>query len=197
MDQDSGEECAASVDEPPNIPRVDVVYLTYNCKRIRPTIALDNVCTVSLYELKKHRYMKRNQKTEMSAEAYQHCRWYNTVLSNLLKEKGGPVLLKVFHWYIESSNVDAFKVENTLYEAVSLIIAAHVEHWYCAKRGHSVYGSRLRLGSEKLGADSTERNKARIADCLVAPDTSLMAKVVDKKLNRRTRQLSLCTINEE
>ncbi|XP_058465456.1 uncharacterized protein LOC131439000 [Malaya genurostris] len=195
MDQISGEDSSiSSLDEPPGIPRVDVVYLTYNGKRIRPTIALDNVCTVSLYELKKHRYTKKIQRTQMGTDAYQHYKWYNTVLSNKLKEQGGPVLLKVFHWYIETPKVDAFKVGNILYDAVSLIIVAHVEHWYCAKRGNSIYGSRLRLeNGKKQATDSTEQCRARIVDCLVKPD----AQRTDKQVNRRSRRLSLGTISEE
>lgn len=195
MDCNGVEECAAAADEPPAIPRVDVVYLTYNCKRIRPTIALETVCTVSLYELKKHRNAKKNQKTEMSNEAYQHYRWYNTVLSQQLKDGDGAMLLKVFHWYIESSNVDAFLVENCRYDAVSLIIAAHVEHWYCAKAGNNcAYGSRLRLGcTGKLESDATEKAKARITDCLVSPTTNANS----ERLKQCSKRLSLGTISEE
>ena len=57
------------------IPRVDVVYLTYNAKQQQPSISMDTVCTVSLYELKKHRHAKRSEKHLMSAEAYRHYRW--------------------------------------------------------------------------------------------------------------------------
>ncbi|XP_055531793.1 uncharacterized protein LOC129722410 [Wyeomyia smithii] len=198
MDSNGVEDCASDVDDPPIIPRVDVVYLSYNSKRIRPTIALDNACTVSLYELKKHRQIKKKQKTEMSYDAYQHYKWYNAVLTNQLREGGGPMLLKVFHWYIESPKADAFMVENCRYDAVSLIIAAHVEHWYCAKAGcTSTYGSRIRLRSNgKVGPDATEKAKARIADCLVSPVRS-ETNNARLKLKQCSKRLSLNTISEE
>ncbi|XP_053687189.1 uncharacterized protein LOC128736728 [Sabethes cyaneus] len=202
MDCNGVEDCAAAAaDEPPSIPRVDVVYLSYNCKRIRPTIALDNVCTVSLYELKKHRKAKKNQKTQMSYDAYQHYKWYNTVLSKQLKEGGGPMLLKVFHWYIESSHGDAFEVNACRYDAVSLIIAAHVEHFYCAKAGcTSAQGRRLRLGDQSTdqGPDSTACAKARIADCLVPSTAASSCGMVNARLLKQcSKRLSLGTISEE
>ncbi|XP_065086257.1 uncharacterized protein LOC135708179 [Ochlerotatus camptorhynchus] len=177
------------------IPRVDVVYLTYNAKRSQPSISLDNVCTISLYELKKDRLTKKNLRLSMSVDAYKHYTWYNTVLSNQLKKDGGPMLLRTFHWYIESSNVDAFMVDDELYEAVSLIIEADVEHWYCARPGWNISGSRVRLRNNKWEHDFAAKAKERIVDCLVpaSPPANM------RKQNRRVRpkSISLCTINEE
>lgn len=177
------------------IPRVDVVYLTYNAKLDHPTISLDSVCTISLYELKKDRLAKKNYRRSMSVDAYKHYIWYNTVLSNQLKQDGGPMLLRTFHWYIETPIVDAFLVDGELYEAVSLIMEADVEHWYCARPGWNISGSRVRIRSNKWEHDNAEKAKARIADCLVA--ASPPPKM--RNQNRRVfqKRLSLCTINEE
>lgn len=105
------------------------------------------------------------------------------------------MLLRTFHWYIESSNVDAFLVDDELYEAVSLIIEADVEHWYCARPGWNISGSRVRLRSNKWEHDFAAKAKERIVDCLVpaSPPTNM------RKQNRRVRpkSISLCTINEE
>lgn len=174
------------------IPRVDVVYLTYNAKISQPTISLDNVCTISLYELKKDRLSKKHYRLSMSVDAYKHYIWYNTVLSNQLKQDGGPMLLRLFHWYIETPYADAFLVEGELYEAVSLIMEADVEHWYCARPGWSISGSRVRLRDNKWELDNAEKAKARIAECL-SPHPKM------RKQDRRAcqKRLSLCTINEE
>ncbi|XP_062549565.1 uncharacterized protein LOC134214163 [Armigeres subalbatus] len=177
------------------IPRVDVVYLTYNTKKSEPTISLDSVCTISLYELKKDRLAKKNYRLSMSVEAYKHYVWYNTVLSNQLKKDGGPMLLQTFHWYIETPHADAFLVDGELYEAVSLIMETDVEHWYCARPGWSISGSRVRLRNGKTELDNAEKAKARIANCLAA--ASPPPKM--RQQNRRVcqKRLSLCTISEE
>lgn len=177
------------------IPRVDVVYLTYNTTKSQPTISLDSVCTISLYELKKDRLAKKNYRLSMSVEAYKHYVWYNTVLSNQLKKDGGPMLLQTFHWYIETPHADAFLVDGELYEAVSLIMETDVEHWYCARPGWSISGSRVRLRNNKTELDNAEKAKARIANCLAA--ASPPPKM--RQQNRRVchKRLSLCTISEE
>lgn len=182
---------------PSVIPRVDVVYLTYNAKRERPSISMDTVCTVSLYELKKHRHAKRSEKHQMSAEAYRHYRWYNCVLTGMLRIEDGPQLLQTFHWYIETATVDAFRVDGTVCEAVSLIIGPEVEHWYCARvgglGGRSSHGSRVRLRCAKWEDTFGAQAKARISDCLVEP-----AKVATTTTMRKScKRLSLGTICEQ
>lgn len=129
------------------------------------------------------------------SKTYNYFFQYNTVLSNQLKQSGGPMLLRTFHWYIETPNVDAFLVEGEQYEAVSLIMEADVEHWYCARPGWNVSGSRVRLRNNKWEHDNAEKAKARIVDCLVA--ASPPPKV--KNQNRRDfqKRIPLCTINEE
>lgn len=120
---------------------------------------------------------------------------YNTVLSNQLKKDGGPMLLQTFHWYIETPHADAFLVDGELYEAVSLIMETDVEHWYCARPGWSISGSRVRLRNGKTELDNAEKAKARIANCLAA--ASPPPKM--RQQNRRVcqKRLSLCTISEE
>lgn len=200
MEHCNGDYSAVSPDEQRAIPRVDVVFLTYNSKSHQPSISLDSVSTVSLYELKKHRHAKKNQKTEMSMDAYKHYQWYNSVLSNQLREDGGPMLLKTFHWYIETSNVDAFDVEGAMFEAVSLIIGSEVEHWYYAKAGRSMCGSRVRLRNCKWEMDFAAQAKARISDCLVASPNnrpSPPSTTVGKQRRSCSKRLSLGTISEE
>ncbi|XP_055602128.1 uncharacterized protein LOC129750942 [Uranotaenia lowii] len=212
--------------QPSSIPRVDVVYLTYNAQRLQPAISLDNVCTVSLFELKKHRETKRTQKAEMSYDAYKHYQWYNSMLTNELRHQAEqnetnaansnyPLLLKIFHWYIESANLDAFVVDHAttnppkVYEAISLIIGAEVEHWYCAKAGHaSIHGSRVRIRSTRWESTHAEQAKARITDCLVSPlsnggdtttnsSTNLSVPSQSSRLAACSKRLSLGTICEE
>uniref|UniRef100_A0A182WIS8 Uncharacterized protein n=1 Tax=Anopheles minimus TaxID=112268 RepID=A0A182WIS8_9DIPT len=131
------------------IPRVDVVFLAYSkATRKAPSVTLDSICTVSLYELQRHLQTKRTERNSMGAAAYKHYKWYNAMLAEELRTtgKGQPrPLLQAFHWYIETSNRDAFRIEGQQYDAVSLIVAAEVEHWYCARPGHSSQGSRARI----------------------------------------------------
>ncbi|KFB36655.1 AGAP007641-PA-like protein [Anopheles sinensis] len=132
------------------LSRVDVVFLAYKASTgNNSTVTLDSVSTVSLYELERHLRMKRAERASMSAEAYNHYRWYNAALVTELRTsgKGKPrPLLRVFHWYIETSNVDAFRMEGQQCEAVSLVVAAEVEHWYGARPGgRSSSGSRARV----------------------------------------------------
>ncbi|XP_055620192.1 uncharacterized protein LOC129764757 [Toxorhynchites rutilus septentrionalis] len=178
------------------IPRVDVVYLTYNCERLQPSISLDNVCTISLYELRKHREAKKNQQTKMSIDAYKHYKWYNSVLTDLLKSRGGPEsMLKTFHWYIESSNVEAFKAKGVLFEAVSLIICEELEHWYCAKQNESLHGSRIRISNSPSDCESVRRAKVRLIDCMNSPEVPRATS--RNQRNGCPRRLSLGTIIEE
>lgn len=105
------------------------------------------------------------------------------------------MLLQAFHWYIESSNADAFMMEDELYAAVSLIIEADVEHWYCARPGWNISGSRVRLRNSKWEHEFAGKAKERIVDCLVP--ASPPAKKVNKKWRAQPTSISLCTINEE
>uniref|UniRef100_A0A182KFC3 Uncharacterized protein n=1 Tax=Anopheles christyi TaxID=43041 RepID=A0A182KFC3_9DIPT len=103
------------------IPRVDVVFLAYSEEADKaPSVTLDSICT------------------------------YNAALVEELRTtgKGQPrPLLQAFHWYIETSNRNAFRIEGQQYDAVSLVVAAEVEHWFCARHGHSAQGSRARVVS--------------------------------------------------
>uniref|UniRef100_A0A182QWQ3 Uncharacterized protein n=1 Tax=Anopheles farauti TaxID=69004 RepID=A0A182QWQ3_9DIPT len=138
----------------PAIPRVDVVFLAYSANADRngdksPKVTLDSICTVSLYELQRHLQRKRAERASMGVDAYKHYKWYNAALVAELRTtgKGQPrPLLQAFHWYIETSNRAAFCIEGQQYDAVSLVVAAEVEHWYCARPGHgSAHGSRARV----------------------------------------------------
>ncbi|XP_058120643.1 uncharacterized protein LOC131294819 [Anopheles ziemanni] len=134
----------------PQLSRVDVVFLAYKASaRNNSSVTLDSVSTVSLYELERHLRMKRAERASMSAEAYNHYRWYNATLVTELRTSGQGKprpLLRVFHWYIETSNVDAFRMDGQQCEAVSLVVAAEVEHWYGARPGgQSSSGSRARV----------------------------------------------------
>ena len=54
--------------------------------------------------------------------------------------------LKIVHWHIESGNAEAFKMNDVVYKAVSIIIGTDMEHWYCANTGRNAshsYGSRF------------------------------------------------------
>lgn len=101
-----------------------------------------------MYELKQHKDLKRRQKYEMGAEAYQHYKWYNSILQKELRLKPeAHYKLKIFHWYIESSNIQAFTIDDVLYKAMSVIISPTVEYWYGANAGRGVphtWGSRPR-----------------------------------------------------
>ncbi|XP_053674204.1 uncharacterized protein LOC128724504 [Anopheles nili] len=142
-------ECSGK--DAPRIPRVDVVFLAYNrdAPGKQPTVTLDSICTVSLYKLQRHLQQKRTERHSMGVDAYQHYKWYNAALVAELRTKGGceqtRPLLRAFHWYIETSNRAAFQVEQQLYDAVSLVVAAEVEHWYCARAGQHASGSRARV----------------------------------------------------
>ncbi|XP_058053395.1 uncharacterized protein LOC131205344 [Anopheles bellator] len=110
--------------------------------------------TISLYELQQHLRVKRAERHSMSEDAYRHYRWYNAALEAELRTIGSDSrnerpLLRVFHWYIETSNEDAFRIEGKQYEAVSFVLAAEIEHWYCsAGVGQSVHGRRVRMGDQ-------------------------------------------------
>lgn len=58
------------------IPRVDVVFLAYSEDAGKaPSVTLDSICTVSLYELQRHLQVKRAERNSMGAEAYKHYKW--------------------------------------------------------------------------------------------------------------------------
>ncbi|XP_052892906.1 uncharacterized protein LOC128300759 [Anopheles moucheti] len=169
------------------IPRVDIVFLAYSPVAGKaPSVTLDSICTVSLYELQRHLQTKRAERNSMGVAAYKHYKWYNAVLAEELRTIGkgqSRPLLQAFHWYIETSNRDAFRIEDQHYDAVSLIVTAEVEHWYCARPGPSVQGSRARI---PFGEQS---------NITIAP---LTPKVVSsQQLLRRHRSTTLERIREE
>lgn len=130
--------------------QMDVAFLTYNPDRpiTKPEVKLDSLCTAGSYELRKHRELKRKEKYEMGSEAYQHYKWYNSILRSELEQHGDQrTKLKIYHWHIESSNVQAFTMDEVLYKAVSVIISPTLEYWYCANAGRGtphIWGSRPR-----------------------------------------------------
>lgn len=136
---------------------VDVAFLTYNPDRDlhNPIVKLDSTCVAGVFELKKHKDLKRKHKYEMGTDAYKHYKWYNSCLKlECLKSDNGPVggntKLKILHWHIESSNIEAFKMQGVTYKAVSIIISPTVEYWYCANQGPNslhTFGSRARGSS--------------------------------------------------
>lgn len=136
------------------IIQVNVAFLTYNPRLCvdRPSVEPDNSCVVGLEELKKHRDHKRREKESMGPEAYHHYKWYNSMLTQELKQSLENSKLKVVHWHIESGNTEAFTMGNVLYRAVSIIVGAEMEHWYCAntgKDGSHSFGSRYRNNKQQ------------------------------------------------
>lgn len=167
------------------IIQIDVAFLTYNPKRCAdtPSVHQDNSCVAGLKELLKHREVKRREKASMGAEAFQHYRWYNSMLSHELKTKTENSKLKIIHWHVESGNVEAFMLGGLLYKAVSIIIGSEMEHWFCANTGkdaaHS-YGSRYRtdlqqheLNTEKVACFNIDDNEATL---VVTPSTEGLTK---------------------
>lgn len=144
---------------------VDVAFLTYNSKRDinNPLVKLDSTCVAGVFELKKHKEMKRKQKYEMGLDAYKHYKWYNSCLKmECLKSDNGPTSsntkLKILHWHIESGNIEAFKMQGVTYKAVSIIISPSVEYWYCANQGPNslhTFGCRER-GSSAVGYGNSD-----------------------------------------
>uniref|UniRef100_A0AAG5D662 Uncharacterized protein n=1 Tax=Anopheles atroparvus TaxID=41427 RepID=A0AAG5D662_ANOAO len=187
---------AASDDS--QLSRVDVVFLSYNAASARnSTVTLDSVCTVSLYQLERHLRTKRTERASMGAEAYKHYRWYNAALATELRTtgKGQPrPLLRAFHWYIETSNVDAFRIDGQPCEAVSLVVAAEVEHWYCARPGgKSSNGRRARITPCCGLSDSTAvRNHYTAESALKRP-----MPITKSRPHRSTTRHTLERIGEE
>uniref|UniRef100_A0A336LVR7 CSON001413 protein n=1 Tax=Culicoides sonorensis TaxID=179676 RepID=A0A336LVR7_CULSO len=143
---------------------VDVAFLTYNPSRDihNPLVKLDSTCNAGLFELKKHREMKRKQKYEMGLDAYKHYKWYNSCLKIECSrtDNATNTKLKILHWHIESGNIEAFKMQGVTYKAVSIIISPTVEYWYCANQGPNAlhtFGSRLRgvAGNEPTTQNET------------------------------------------
>lgn len=144
------------------IIQVDVAFLTYNPKRLAdtPQVKQDDSCVIGLDELRKHREQKRREREKMGIEAYHHYKWYNSMLVHELKQSSESSKLKIIHWHIESGNVEAFMMGGVLYKAVSIIIGADMEHWYCAntgKDGTSSFGSRYRKNEQQQHEKNTEK----------------------------------------
>ena len=143
------------------IIQVDVAFLTYNPKLCAdtPSVRQDDSCVVGLSDLKKHRDHKRRERETMGIEAYHHYKWYNSMLVHELKQAAENSRVKIVHWHIESGNVEAFMMGGVLYKAVSIIIGADMEHWYCAntgKNGSNSYGSRYRR-NDRQHEENTEK----------------------------------------
>ncbi|XP_050090367.1 uncharacterized protein LOC126574288 [Anopheles aquasalis] len=189
---------AVSEQSHPIIPRVDVVFLAYRCAditgKMQPKVTLDSVCTISLFELEQHLRMKRRERSTMSIEAYKHYRWYNAALvAELCAIKGGKKerpLLRVFHWYIETSNRNAFRIEGKQYEAVSLVMAAEIEHWYCsAGAGKTAQGKRARVSDTPMQTESGQS--------AMESSASLSASMKAKPINSGHKMFVLENITEE
>jgi hypothetical protein len=155
------------------IIQVDVAFLTYSPKRCAdtPSVKQDNSCVAGINELRKHRDYKRREKNSMGVEAH-HYKWYNSMLVHELKTFSENAKLKIIHWHIESGNTEAFMMGGVLYKAVSIIIGADMEHWYCANTGkdgtHS-YGSRYRktdhqheVNTKKIACFSMDDDEATL-----------------------------------
>lgn len=139
---------------------VDVAFLTYNptiCSDT-PSVRHDAPVDVDLNDMIELRERKRIEKRDMGREAYRHYKWYISMLIHELKASSDneekSKKMRIFHWHIESGNTDAFKMNGTLYKAVSLVLGEDMEHWYCAnnskgeQEGNYSYGSRYRSDRE-------------------------------------------------
>lgn len=154
------------------VVQIDVAFLTYNSKLCAdtPSVRQDDSCLVEIQDLKKHRDHKRRERESMGIEAYHHYKWYNSMLVHELKQSPENSKLKIIHWHIESGNVEAFMMGGDLYKAVSIIIGADMEHWYCAntgKDGSHSYGSRYRnnerqhdLNTDKIACFTIDDDEA-------------------------------------
>jgi len=136
------------------IIHVDVAFLTYNSKRCvdTPSVKQDSSCMTTLQQLHAHRDEKRSKKESMGPDAYNHYKWYNSMLCHELRGQCKNTTLKVIHWTIESGNTEAFMLAGVLFKAVSIIIGGSMEHWYCANIGKNAstsYGSRYRNNSRQ------------------------------------------------
>lgn len=171
------------------IIQIDVAFLTYNSKLCAdtPTVKQDNSCVAGIYELRKHRDYKRRDKEKMGPEAYHHYKWYNSMLVHELRAAAENSKLKIIHWHIESGNTEAFMLGGVLYKAVSIIIGAEMEHWYCAntgKDGTKSYGSRYRNHSRQHDV-----NIKKIACFTIDDDEATFV------IKPSTEGLSKCTID--
>lgn len=173
------------------IIQVDVAFLTYNPNLCAdtPSVNQDNSCDVGLQELRKHREIKRRAKDTMGAEAYHHYKWYNGMLIHELKTCSENAKLKVIHWHIESGNTEAFMMGGVLYKAVSIIIGAEMEHWYCAntgKNGTHSFGSRYRNNDRQ----QHEQNTKKIACFTIDDDeATLVVKLSTEGLTKCTKDI--------
>lgn len=131
------------------IIQIDVAFLTYNPKLCAdtPSVKQDSACLAAMSDLKRHRDHKRKDKATMGVEAYRHYKWYNSMLCHEINVASENSKLNIIHWHVESGNKEAFMMGGVLYKAVSIIIGADMEHWYCAntgKDGTYSHGSRYR-----------------------------------------------------
>lgn len=149
---------------------VNVTFLTYNPNRNihSPIIKLDSTCNAGLFELQEHKKLKRKEKYLMGADAYNHYKWYNSCLNNECHKLDNGFAgnnnpkLKIFHWSIESGNINAFKIQNVTYQAVSIITSPTNEYWYGANQGPN---SSHTFGSRVLGKTLIEHDDAQDGSC--------------------------------
>ncbi|XP_063699834.1 uncharacterized protein LOC134830322 [Culicoides brevitarsis] len=142
---------------------VDVVFLTFDPTRdIRcPMIKLDSTCYASTADLETHQIQKRREKNanKIDVASYNHYKWYNSCLMLECQKLSGGITtdrnnnntykpkLRIQHWYIESGNIEAFRMQGKTFQAVSMIVSPCVEYWYCSDQGPNalpMFGSRLR-----------------------------------------------------
>lgn len=153
---------------------IDVAFLTYSASRIKqkPYVKLDSVCTAGIFELKKHRDIKRRQKYDIGHDAYKHYKWYNSSLRETILNHDTPknTKLRISHWHIESGNDEAFRMNGILFKAVSIIISPDFEYWYCANLGPNAAqtnGKRLRVVKYlEEGGDENDYDEGIVADSI-------------------------------
>lgn len=131
---------------------MDVAFLTYNPAQDihHPIVKLDSTCYAGIRALEEHNRLKRKEKYQMGTDwinAYNHYKWYNSCLKLECQKLESGVQLKIRHWLIETGNVEAFKMQDVTYKAVSMIISPTVEYWYGSNQGPNAlktFGSRVR-----------------------------------------------------
>lgn len=122
---------------------------------------------------------------------------YNAALvAELCAIKGGRTerpLVRAFHWYIETSNRNAFRLEGKQYEAVSLVLAAEVEHWYySAGAGRAAHGKRARVFDTPMQTESYQSKRPSSSSLRSLPDS-----MKGKPINSGYKICDLDDINEE
>lgn len=119
-----------------------------------PTIHFDSNCIVGLADLHNHAEIKRHEKEEMDRQAYKHFRWYNAMLQDELYSAPTGFKLQILHWTIETDNINAFRINNNTFDAVTMIIGPNIEHWFGAiftlGRKFCAHGHNQRISTVKF-----------------------------------------------